>query len=54
MSGFFTVACPHCGNTSTFSTGISKNGSGVGNCRNCHKTVRIYVDSKGNIKKVTK
>ena len=49
----FTVGCPHCGTTTTVTTGISKNGSGVGNCQKCRKAVRVHVDGKGNIKKVT-
>jgi transcription elongation factor Elf1 len=53
MSSSFTIPCPHCGNVSTFRTGIAKNGSGVGTCRNCHKSVRIQVDSQGNIKNVS-
>lgn len=51
MSAQFTIACPKCGKTSTFTTGVSKSGTGVGTCRNCHKGVRITVDGKGNITK---
>ena len=50
----FTVACPHCGTTTTVTTGVSKGGSGVGNCKKCHKGVRVHVNSKGDITKVTK
>lgn len=49
MSATFTIPCPKCGSVSTFRTGISKNGASVGTCRNCHKSVRIQVDNKGNI-----
>ena len=52
MSATFTVTCPKCGTTTTVTTGVSKSGSGVGSCRKCHKSIRVYVDGKGNIIKV--
>jgi hypothetical protein len=51
MPSTHTIACPKCGSTGTFKIGISKNGSGVGSCKKCHKNVRIHLDNKGNIKK---
>lgn len=49
MSATFTIPCPKCGSVSTFKTGVSKSGTGIGTCRNCHKNVRIQVDGKGNV-----
>lgn len=53
MPATFTLPCPKCGSVSTFRTGVSKSGTGIGNCRNCHKNVRIQVDSKGNVVKTS-
>ena len=53
MAYKFTVTCPHCKTTTTVSTGVGKSGSGVGNCKKCHKPVRLHVDGKGDVTKVT-
>lgn len=53
MSTSFTVGCPHCRSTTTVQTGVSKNGTGVGRCRNCNKLVRVTVDHKGNVIRVS-
>ncbi len=52
MSATFTITCPKCGSTTTVTTATARGGSGVGSCQMCHKSIRIYVDEKGNIKKV--
>lgn len=53
MSTSFAIGCPNCGSTTTVQTGVSKNGTGLGQCRNCHKTVKITVDHKGNVIRVS-
>ena len=50
----YTVTCPHCMSTTTVDTGIKSNGTGVGYCRACRKTVRVQVDSRGNVIRVLK
>lgn len=53
MANYFTITCPRCGSTTTVQTGVSKNGTGVGQCRNCSKNVKVTVDGKGNVIKVS-
>ncbi|BBQ55153.1 hypothetical protein WP2S18C03_42340 [Aeromonas veronii] len=52
MSNYFTILCPHCGTTTTVATSVARNGTGVGQCRNCRKLVRIQVDHRGGIVRV--
>ncbi len=53
MANYFTITCPHCGSTTTVQTGVSKNGTGVGQCRNCSKNIKVTVDGKGNVIKIS-
>ena len=53
MSSTHTVCCRKCGSTSTGKIGVSKSGSGVFSCRNCHKPIRVHLNGKGEIVKVT-
>lgn len=52
MSKFYTITCPHCRSTTTVQTGVSKNGTGIGQCKNCNKTIKITVDGNGMVRKV--
>ncbi|WP_157830707.1 hypothetical protein [Aeromonas sobria] len=53
MSHYFTILCPRCSTTTTVSTGVGRNGTGIGQCRNCRKLVRVQVDHRGGIVRVT-
>ena len=44
-----TIACPKCGSTGTFTIGVL-NGAGNGQCKSCHKSVRIEVRNGDIIK----
>ena len=52
MSNYFTIVCPHCQSTTTVQTGVSKNGGGVGQYRNCSKIIKVTIDGKGNVIRV--
>jgi len=47
-----TVACPHCGGTSTYDVGFSEgDGSSSRKCPQCKKQLRIHF-RKGSVHKV--
>lgn len=52
MADKVTVACPHCGSTSTHSVGVS-NGSVSAYCGQCKHSFRIYM-KYGNVDSVKK
>ena len=53
MSSTHTVTCTKCHSTSTGKIGVSKNGSGTFSCRSCHKPIRVHLNGKGEVVKVS-
>ena len=52
MSVTYTVVCPNCGNTSTYTAGL-KDGTVNPHCKSCHKGFHVHI-KKGNVDKVSK